>query len=129
MPSPLEGEMGCSSSVPTSSDEEGTCMSHDIQSQVPIKAQSSIETPSGCGYVVELITPAAPDTRTVLQSDDNITPMPDYRTMATPHLKVIIIIIISSIAYQYIHVSENVFLFIFGKIWPKSLYYSTGTLA
>ncbi|XP_019855666.1 PREDICTED: uncharacterized protein LOC109584379 isoform X1 [Amphimedon queenslandica] len=82
MPSPLEGEMGCSSSVPTSSDEECTCMSHDI----PIKAQSVIDTPSGCGYGAMLITPAG-ERRSVLQSDDNITPMPDYRAMATPHLK------------------------------------------
>lgn len=83
MPSPLEGEMGCSSSVPTSSDEECTCTSHDIS----IKAQSDIDTPSG--YGVELITPSASKRRSVLQSDDNITPMPNYRAMATPHLKVI----------------------------------------
>ena len=116
--------MGCFSFVPTSSDEEDTCMSHDIHSQVPIKAQSSIEAPSGCGYVVELITPAAADTRTVLESDDNITPMPDYRTMATPHLKVIVIIIIGS---SIICTNISTYMYMYQKMYSfsfLSLYYT-----
>lgn len=33
-------------------------------------------------------TPAPQGQRPVLESDTDITPMPDYRSMATPHLKV-----------------------------------------
>lgn len=64
---------------------------------VPIKAPSSPhhfsvatgDTPSGCGKRVEFITPyGVARGGVLLQSDDNITPMPDYKNMATPHLKV-----------------------------------------
>ena len=64
---------------------------------VPIKAPSSPhhfsvatgDTPSGCGKRVEFITPyGVARGGALLQSDDNITPMPDYKNMATPHLKV-----------------------------------------
>ena len=62
-------------------------------------------------------TPAPQGQRPVLESDTDITPMPDYRSMATPHLKVTRLGPLTKVTYC---VSSLLYSGRVCKVWSKS---------
>ena len=73
--------------VTGTTEQQNISLQSSTPSKAIVKMLSVGVTPQGCGSGAEFVTPQ--DHRhEVLQSDDNITPMPNYRGMGTPCLKV-----------------------------------------
>ena len=76
--------------VTSTTEQQNISLDSLTPKKAKVKLLSVGVTPQGCGLGTEFVTPQ--DHRhynEVLQSDDNITPMPNYRGMGTPCLKVI----------------------------------------
>lgn len=75
--------------VTGTTEQQNISLDSSTPSKTKVKLLPVGVTPQGCGLGAEFVTPQ--DHRhynEVLQSDDNITPMPNYRGMRTPCLKV-----------------------------------------